>query len=158
MTTLSLLIYRCPLPSPPLPSPPLRLCSRFDKFTATLARTSEVAPQKERDDEAGAAGEGDNGKDNPKPNSAATTAATASASEADFGATVSSSSSPTGARGDAGGGKGGEGEGGAVEAGKRATGKEWLQTHPHGTPPTMRLAMQFDQVCCTFRMLYCKQW
>lgn len=143
MATLSF-FCQCPPPPP--------VYSRFDKFTATLAGTFEDASQEERDDEAGAGAAAERDKDNPKPTSSAATTTTATASEADFAATVPSASSPSGgigggARG--GGAGGGEGEGGPgpVEGGKRATGKEWLQTHPHGTPPTMRLAMQFDQVC-----------
>eukprot|EP00752_Nemacystus_decipiens_P018241 g16369.t1 len=138
---------------------PVETSSRFDKFTATLARTSEAAPQEEQESESGAAGaEGDEDKNKTKPVSAAATAAN---SEADFGATVSSPSSPSGTGGGAGGpegGRGGEGEGGPVEAGKRATGKDWLQTHPHGTPPTMRLAMQFDQVLTQRVLAFHADW
>lgn len=35
-----------------------------------------------------------------------------------------------------------------VEGPKRPYGKEWLKTHPRGTPPTLKLAIQFDQVRC----------
>eukprot|EP00903_Cladosiphon_okamuranus_P015131 g13993.t1 len=132
---------------------PVESSSRFDKFTATLAGTSETVSPEDGEDEAGAAADGT------KAISAATTA-TATASEADFGATVSPASSPPRGPGGGGGGGGGEGEGGRgpVEAGKRAMGKDWLRTHPHGTPPTMRLAMQFDQVLTQRVLAFHADW
>lgn len=149
----------------------LYIKSIFDKFSATLARTSEAPSQEEEEEEeAGAAAEESNpGTPNSAVAAVTTAAAAAAASGADLGTTADSSSSSAPARvgstpaapggfvgvvGGAGGGEGmaagqaggGEREGAPADAGRRATGKDWLQTHPHGTPPTMRLAMQFDQV------------
>ncbi|CBJ25936.1 conserved unknown protein [Ectocarpus siliculosus] len=41
---------------------------------------------------------------------------------------------------------------------ERRTGREWLRTHPHGTPPTMRLAMQFDQVLTQKVLAFHADW
>ncbi|CAM9687749.1 unnamed protein product [Scytosiphon promiscuus] len=61
-------------------------------------------------------------------------------------------------------GYGGEGEADAAEAvaaaaaSKRATGRDWLETHPRGTPPTMRLALQFDQVLTQRVLAFHADW
>eukprot|EP00904_Undaria_pinnatifida_P006479 jgi/Undpi1/2961/HiC_scaffold_14.g06338.m1 len=143
--------------------------SRFDRFTATLSKTAESVQ-----------GDGDESETSatalnlpppPTPPPAGAGGDTLTTAQTDTTATSSSSGGETRQAGDsgplavavedggvvAGGGGGGEGGGEGVSA-KRPSGKEWLRTHPHGTPPTMKLAIQFDQVLTQRVLAFHSEW
>jgi len=128
--------------------------TRFDKFTATLSRTSEAPTPDGQESVSGEHSHSSSADDTTAPPEAQTTSSETTEAIGVAAAAVADYSSPmvdaVAATAAAAGGEE-EGEGGApAAAGKRPMGKDWLQTHPHGTPPTMRLAMQFDQVPSAF--------
>ena len=118
---------------------------RFDKFSSTLAKTTEGQ------------GDGQDGEHTPTVTATTSTEAgkpttvTAGASPGERSAVITTVRPRSPAGGNI-GGSGGADEVGKEDASestsapKKPTGREWLRTHPHGTPPTTKLALQFDQV------------
>lgn len=143
---------------------------RFDSFSATLAKTAE----REQDGKTGQIDEEDaeNDRDDSanqlaKGGEALATEREPSADEKDAkdlsettpAETSGADLSAAGGKGDTAavvvGGAGGNSGSGSQ---KRPYGKEWLRTHPRGTPPTLKLAIQFDQVLTQKVLAFHAEW
>lgn len=133
---------------------------RFDKFTATLAKTAESVPGDGEDSEHSAATATTiTGEQQQQQQSASATTLNAGDTPGGVYTEGSGVSTPTGPGAGGGGDAAANGGGAGTRESlvalststsappKKPSGREWLRTHPHGRPPTMKLAMQFDQVC-----------